>query len=70
LGLHAVYADGVMVRETCGNGFVAQVEVRSVSSGEFEEVCGGVDPSFAGTSVDYLSPSHNGVLGGCGADYD
>ncbi|MEO1616200.1 MAG: Ig-like domain-containing protein, partial [Planctomycetota bacterium] len=50
----AVQSSGVIIRQTYGNGFVRQVEVRDAVSGEFETVSTALDGSLSGTPVDYL----------------
>lgn len=48
-----VYADGVTIRETYGNGFVYQVDVLDTSS-VLHTVFAGTDPSLPGSPVDFL----------------
>lgn len=48
-----VFANGVTIRETFGNGFVYQVDVRD-TSGVFHTAWNGVDPSLPGAPVDFL----------------
>jgi hypothetical protein len=48
-----VYADGVTIRETYGNGFVYQVDVLDMSD-SLSTVWTGNDPSAPGSPVDYL----------------
>ncbi|MCO8121989.1 S8 family serine peptidase [Stieleria sp. TO1_6] len=48
-----VFATGAIIRETFGNGFVRQVEVRNAATGEFEIVSIGPDNSQPGTPVDF-----------------
>jgi hypothetical protein len=48
-----VLATGAVIRETYGNGFVRQVEVRDAVSGTFHVLFDGVDPSLPGTPVDF-----------------
>ena len=49
-----VFASGITVRESWGNGFVTGLEVRSASTGAFATVFSGVDPSAQGSVVDFL----------------
>ncbi|HHM12053.1 MAG TPA: hypothetical protein ENJ16_00755, partial [Planctomycetaceae bacterium] len=46
--LEPVYATGVAVRETSGNGFVTQIEVRNANTGAFTTVFAGLDPTPPG----------------------
>lgn len=48
-----LYADGASIRETNGNGFVTQVEVRNATTGAFTSVWSGVDSSSPGAPVDF-----------------
>jgi subtilase family protein/Big-like domain-containing protein/Calx-beta domain-containing protein len=48
-----VFATGGTVRETYGNGFVTQLEVREAGTDDFEPVWWGTDPSLPGTPVDF-----------------
>src|SRR5262245_1277323 len=48
-----LYADGASIRESNGNGFVTQVEVRNAVTGAFTSVWSGVDSSLPGTLVDF-----------------
>ncbi|MCP3904383.1 MAG: hypothetical protein GY715_12205, partial [Planctomycetes bacterium] len=48
-----VYATGVLVRETLGNGFVTQVDVVDTSD-VLHTVWSGADPSVPGTPVDFV----------------
>ena len=43
----------MIIRETFGNGFVRQVEVRDADSGVFHQMPIGSDESEVGTPVDY-----------------
>jgi RHS repeat-associated protein len=52
----AVYANGVTIRETCGNGFVTKVEVRNAASGTLETVWTGTDSSTPNTLADFSIP--------------
>jgi hypothetical protein len=47
-----VYATGLTIRETYGNGFVSKVEVRD-TGGVFHEVWAGTDTSAQGNPVDF-----------------
>src|SRR5262249_47310903 len=47
-----VYATGVVIRETLGNGFVNQIDVVD-TTGALHTVWTGVDPSQPGVPVDY-----------------
>ena len=47
-----VYAEGVVIRETWGNGFVYQVDVIDMSD-QLHTVWTGVDPSLPGSPVDF-----------------
>lgn len=47
-----VYADGVMIRETYGNGFVYQVDALDVND-NLQTVWTGIDPSLPGSPVDF-----------------
>jgi len=49
-----IHAEGVLVRETLGNGFVTNVEVRNVLTGTFESVWSGVDPSVPGAVANFV----------------
>ncbi len=49
-----VYADGVTVRETYGNGFVTKVEVRRAGTDTYESVWTGTDTSAQGAPADFL----------------
>jgi hypothetical protein len=46
-------ADGVTIRETYGNGFVTKVELRNASTGVFETVWAGTDPTQPGSPADF-----------------
>ncbi len=48
-----VYASGVTIRESCGNGFVTKVEVRNASTSAFETVWIGMDISTPNTLADF-----------------
>ena len=48
-----IYANGVTIRETWGNGFVTQVDVIDNKDG-YHTVWTGIDTSLPGTSVDFL----------------
>lgn len=48
-----LYADGVTVRETNGNGFVTKIEVRNAATGAFETVWSGADPTAPGSAADF-----------------
>ena len=48
-----LYANGVTVRETLGNGFVTRIELLDVSD-QYHVVWTGVDPSQPGTPVDFF----------------
>ncbi len=50
---NAVYANGITVRETCGNGFVYQLDVLD-DQGVYHTVWSGTDPSQPGTPVDFF----------------
>jgi hypothetical protein len=49
-----VYATGVTIRETWGNGFVTKVEVRNQSTQAFETVWSGTDPTAPGSVADFV----------------
>lgn len=49
-----VFATGVTIRETWGNGFVRKIEARD-EGGAYHTVWEGVDPSLPGTPVDFLA---------------
>ncbi|MCI0642854.1 MAG: S8 family serine peptidase [Gemmataceae bacterium] len=51
----AVNATGVMIRETYGNGFVYQLDLRD-TSGDWHTVWTGTDPSQPGSPVDFFIP--------------
>ncbi len=57
--LTPVYADGVLVRETYGNGFVYQIDLIDVGDA-FPTIWNGVDPSLAGTPVDFANRRRSG----------
>ncbi len=48
-----VYANGVTVRETLGNGFVTKIDLLD-TQGVYRTVWTGVDPSLPGTPVDFF----------------
>ena len=48
-----VYAAGVSIRESWGDGFVTKVELRNASTGGWEKVWSGTDPSVPGDIVDF-----------------
>jgi hypothetical protein len=48
-----VYATGVTVRETCGNGFVYQIDLVEPNS-NYHTVWTGTDPSIPGNPIDAL----------------
>ncbi|MDO9450669.1 MAG: PEP-CTERM sorting domain-containing protein [Rugosibacter sp.] len=50
----SVYATGVTIRETYGNGFVYQIDVLDLSD-VLHTVWTGTDPSLPGTPVDFLA---------------
>ncbi len=50
---NAVYANGITVRETCGNGFVYQLDVLD-NLGVYHTVWTGTDPSQPGAPVDFF----------------
>ncbi|MGA2498115.1 MAG: Ig-like domain-containing protein, partial [Tepidisphaeraceae bacterium] len=49
---NAVHATGATIRETCGNGFVTQIEALD-TSGAYHVVWSGTDPSLPGQPVDF-----------------
>ncbi|MCI0640573.1 MAG: carboxypeptidase regulatory-like domain-containing protein [Gemmataceae bacterium] len=51
----AVYATGVTIRETYGNGFVYRLDLRDTSGG-WHTVWTGTDPSQSGAPVDFAIP--------------
>jgi MSHA biogenesis protein MshQ len=50
----SVYASGVTIRETWGNGFVTQIDVVDLSN-TLHTVWSGIDPSSPGSPVDFLA---------------
>lgn len=48
----SVYASGINVRETCGNGFVTKLEVRNAATGVYETVWSGTDSTAQGAPGD------------------
>jgi len=57
-----VYANGAIIRETYGNGFVYEMEARD-TSGIYHSVWSGVDTSLAGSPVDFtVSWAETGYL--------
>ena len=50
-----LYAKGVTVRETNGNGFVTKIEVRNAATGAFETVWSGTDPTLPGNPADFAA---------------
>jgi VCBS repeat-containing protein len=55
-----VYANGVIVRETCGNGFVYQIDVRD-TAGSWNTVWTGRDPTPRVTYTDEVNKTTNAV---------
>lgn len=53
LGFSQLYATGVTIRETYGNGFVKKIELLDLSN-IFHTVWEGIDPSQPGSPVDFF----------------
>ena len=51
-----VYATGVTIRESWGNGFVRRVDLRNALTGTWEQVWSGMDPSLPGDLTDFEVP--------------
>ncbi|MEM6473221.1 MAG: Ig-like domain-containing protein, partial [Planctomycetota bacterium] len=49
-----VQSSGAIIRQTFGNGFVRQIEVRDAATGNFEVVSTATDTSQPGSPVDYV----------------
>ena len=49
-----VYASGVDIRETYGNGFVTKIELRNAATGAFEAVWSGTDTTAPGVTAEFL----------------
>ncbi|MCZ8242017.1 MAG: hypothetical protein O9323_09605, partial [Microcystis sp. LE19-131.1A] len=60
-----VYADGIEIRETCGNGFVRSIDLLD-NQGVYRSIWSGIDPSLPGSPVNFrvnFQPTNYLVVG-------
>ncbi|WP_396754587.1 beta strand repeat-containing protein [Microcystis aeruginosa] len=60
-----VYADGIEIRETCGNGFVRSIDLLD-NQGVYRSIWSGIDPSLPGNPVNFrvnFQPTNYLVVG-------